>query len=100
MFQAGEEKARGSSSTFYPQKSLHEIWRVTFHKGVQSDRTRGNGFKQTKIRFRLDFGKKSSSEKVVRPWHRLLRAAAPSLEVFKALTGLEATSSSRTCLCL
>ncbi|KFV06394.1 hypothetical protein N340_13197, partial [Tauraco erythrolophus] len=45
-----------------------------------------NGFKPKEGRFRLDRGKKFSTMRVVRHWHKLPREAvdAPSLEVFKA----------------
>ena len=67
-------------------KGSYRIERDRLSSRVCVDRTRGDGFKLKKGRFRLDIRKNSSTVRVVRHWNRLPRDVvdALSLETFKA----------------
>ena len=70
-------------------KGAYKQERECLFTSVDSDRTRGNSFKQRQGRFRLDIRRKVFTHRVVTHWNRLPKEVvdAPSLEAFKAKAG-------------
>ena len=73
-------------AAFQYLKGAYKQQGIQLFEKVDSSRTRRNGFKLKKGRFRLDIRGKFFTKRVVRCWNRLSREVvdAPSLEVFKA----------------
>ena len=67
-------------------KGVYKHEREWLFMRVDSDRTRGNGFKRRQGRFRLVIRWKFFTQRVVTQWNRLPKEVvdAPSLEAFKA----------------
>ena len=72
-------------AAFQYLKGVHKQEEYQLFEMVDNNKTRENGFKMRKGRFRLDVGGKFFTKRVVRCWNRLPRevVGVPSLEVFK-----------------
>ena len=82
-----KRRLRGDlTAAFQYLKGAHKQEGERLFIRMDSDRTRGNGFKLRQGRFRLDIRRQFFTQKVVTQWNRLPKEAvdAPSLEAFKA----------------
>ena len=84
MFSLGKRRLQGdlTAAFQYLKGAYRKAGRALFVRKCR-DRTRGNGFKLKKGRFRLDMRNKFFTMRVVRHWNRLPRKVvyAPSLKV-------------------
>ena len=83
------EKRRLQGDLIVALQSLKEAYKQEGEQlltRVDSDRTRGNGFKLSQERFGLDIRKKFFTRRVVTHWNRLPKEVvdAPSLDALKA----------------
>ena len=87
MFNLGERRLWGDLIVAfqYLKRAYKQEGEWLFTR-VDSDRTRGNGFKLRQWRFSFDIRRKFFTQRVVTHWNRLSKEVvdAPSLEAFKA----------------